>query len=446
MTAPVPVKLLVVFAAAFAVSMATYPSLQVAEAYYCTGMDIRGYCYYGYVAPNSYKYGCPIVITGYKPDGTSCGSFGCYGCNGYRCSSCGWNYYGICQGGSCVTPSVTTSVSHSPASPSSSDNVTFTATAGANLGSISSVGIVVDGSSIGTCASSPCAKTGGPYGAGTHTYYSSASSQYTSKSSATGSFNIVNVCNVNNVCESNETLSCQDCLDSSEFSMGIDPAAGVANKGDVKTVNVSVNVTGTGYAQLQATGLPAGTTASFSPASCGSTCYSNASINTTASTPDGSSIVTIKAVSGGVEKAAAYNLTVLASGIPATCGAPTTCDSGETQSNCASDCFTTTSMPSPVSPGQIVAIIVEFNDFRYLANGKVSLDLRFDSVSGTAWNSANGCSIGGVKLGPTNSGGTVAWPSGTTSENGHFEITTLCTIPSSISNGAHTLFATPTIY
>jgi hypothetical protein len=165
---------------------------------------------------------------------------------------------------------------------------------------------------------------------------------------------------------------------------------------------------------------------------------------TTALTPVASTLITVKATSGSIVKSTTYNLTVLPSSGIATCG-NSVCESPETQSSCASDCFTTANMPSPVSPGQIVTIIIEFRDFRYLANGKVSLDLRFDSISGVAWNAANGCSIGGVKLGPTSGGGVIAWPSGTTSENGHFKITALCTIPSSISSGAHTLFATPII-
>jgi hypothetical protein len=101
-------------------------------------------------------------------------------------------------------------------------------------------------------------------------------------------------------------------------------------------------------------------------------------------------------------------------------------------------------MPSSVSPGEVVSVSVEFRDFRYLANGKVKIDLSIDGT--TTWNVTNGCSIGGIKMGPSSGGGAIQWPSGTISENGHFKITALCTIPNSISSGSHTLFATPTIF
>ena len=65
------------------------------------------------------------------------------------------------------------SVSHSPASPTTADKVTFTATASDNVGVTSSI-INVDGANITTCASSPCSYTGGPYAASTHTYYATA--------------------------------------------------------------------------------------------------------------------------------------------------------------------------------------------------------------------------------------------------------------------------------
>jgi hypothetical protein len=238
------------------------------------------------------------------------------------------------------------------------------------------------------------------------------------------------------------------CPISGDFSIALDPSKGIANKGDIRFVNVTIGQLGGAFASvsLSASGLPANASVTFSPTNCISPCYSNLSISTSAFSPEGQYNISVSGSSLSATKVLVYNLTVLPSGTPATCGAPTTCDAGETQSNCASDCFTTASMPSPVSPGQIVTVSVEFHDFRYLANGKVSLDLRFDSKTGTAWNVANGCNIGGVKLGPVSENGAIAWPSGTISEDGHFKITTLCTIPSSISSGPHILFATPTIY
>lgn len=252
-------------------------------------------------------------------------------------------------------------------------------------------------------------------------------------------------CDKDGICEAGEAGVCPvDCPAS--FALALDPDRVVAEKGDSKTVNATLTLSSgaTSPVALSISGVPAGTTSALSQASCSPSCYSNLTVNTSSSTPEGSHNITVTGVSGLVTKAAYYNLTVLPSGVPATCGAPTTCDPGETQSNCAADCFTTATMPSPVTPGEIVSITVEFEDFRYLANGKVKIDLSIDGT--TTWNSANGCNIGGMKMGPTNANGATAWPSGTTSEDGHFEVTALCTVPSSIGAGAHTLFATPTIY
>jgi hypothetical protein len=97
-----------------------------------------------------------------------------------------------------------------------------------------------------------------------------------------------------------------------------------------------------------------------------------------------------------------------------------------------------------VTPGEIVAVSVEFRDFRYIAGDNVKINLNLDGT--TAWSAANGCSFGGVKLGLSSAGGATAWPSGTISQDGYFKILTMCTIPSGLSAGSHTLVATPTIY
>lgn len=245
---------------------------------------------------------------------------------------------------------------------------------------------------------------------------------------------------VNNVCSSGLCVSgtCSD------FSLSIDPTAGSANKGDSKSINATVTqITGSPTVTFSATGLPTGASASFSPTSCAPNCYSNATITTSASTPTGSHSVSVRATTGSLVKTSTYTLTVLQDAPIATCG-NSVCESPETQTTCSSDCVTNTTIPSPVSPSDTVTIGVEFYDFRYAAGGKVKIDLSIDGT--TAWNPTNGCFFGGQKLAATAGNGAIAWPVGTVSESGHFKIVTTCTLPSTISAGAHTLIATPTIY
>jgi Concanavalin A-like lectin/glucanases superfamily len=58
------------------------------------------------------------------------------------------------------------------------------------------------------------------------------------------------------------------------------------------------------------TGLPAGTTAGFSPASCGPTCSATITINASGSAPPGSSTITVTATGGEIVKTTAFGLTV----------------------------------------------------------------------------------------------------------------------------------------
>ena len=99
-------------------------------------------------------------------------------------------------GGSGDTTPPAASASHSPQTPSSSQTVTFSASATDIVG-LSSIEIFVDGSSIGTCAVSGtlanCAKSGGPYSPenSSHTYYATATDgQGLTGSSPTGIFTV----------------------------------------------------------------------------------------------------------------------------------------------------------------------------------------------------------------------------------------------------------------
>lgn len=89
----------------------------------------------------------------------------------------------------------TVSVSHSPLDPTSSQAVTFTASASDNAG-LSSIEVFVDGASIGSCAvsglSANCVKSAGPYTSGTsHTYYAQAKDAAgLTTTSSSGSFTV----------------------------------------------------------------------------------------------------------------------------------------------------------------------------------------------------------------------------------------------------------------
>ena len=284
-----------------------------------------------------------------------------------------------------------------------------------------------------------------------------------------------------------------------DFTVSLDPTSGIANKGDTKTTTATITKT-TGTAQsvsFSTNGLPIKTRDSFSPTSCSpnTVCTTDASIILSRDTPNGAHSIGIVGTAGGVTRSSTYSLTVLQGDVNATCGnlicetgetsltcagdcdasctnngvcslrEPTTCSdcssitvdaalggcgnsvcaSPETQKTCSTDCKTTTTIPSPVTPGEVVSITVEFYDFRYTTNGKVKIDMTINP-DGTAWTPANGCFFGGQKMGPTAGTGVIAWPAGTISESGHFKITTTCTMPSTITAGAKTLVATPTIY
>ncbi len=88
------------------------------------------------------------------------------------------------------------SVFHSPINPTSSQTVTFTASATDNDVGLSSIQIFVNGASIGSCtvsgSSANCIKSGGPYADGsTTTYYATATNMLGQiATSSTGSFSI----------------------------------------------------------------------------------------------------------------------------------------------------------------------------------------------------------------------------------------------------------------
>ncbi|MDG6982739.1 MAG: hypothetical protein JRM74_04720 [Nitrososphaerota archaeon] len=96
------------------------------------------------------------------------------------------------------------------------------------------------------------------------------------------------------------------------FDISSSPASGSVKPGLSVSATVSLTLkSGTAVpVTLSATGLPAGATASFSPASCSPSCSSAMTIATSVSTPPGVYTVTVTGSGGGVANSTHYALTV----------------------------------------------------------------------------------------------------------------------------------------
>jgi Zn-dependent metalloprotease len=103
---------------------------------------------------------------------------------------------------------------------------------------------------------------------------------------------------------------------SNDFSLAVSPATGAANPGSSVTTTVATTLTG-GSAQtvaLSASGLPAGATASFNPASVTAGGTSQLTITTGAATPAGTSTITVTGTGTSGTHTATFSLTVNGSG------------------------------------------------------------------------------------------------------------------------------------
>ncbi|WP_243639364.1 M4 family metallopeptidase [Streptacidiphilus pinicola] len=104
----------------------------------------------------------------------------------------------------------------------------------------------------------------------------------------------------------------------SDFSMAVSPSSGTVSPGGSLTTTVSTTLTN-GTAQtvnLSASGLPAGATASFNPASIAAGGTSQLTITTAASTPAGASTVTITGAGASTTRTTTFALTVGGTGGP----------------------------------------------------------------------------------------------------------------------------------
>ncbi|WP_208630466.1 M4 family metallopeptidase [Amycolatopsis kentuckyensis] len=107
-----------------------------------------------------------------------------------------------------------------------------------------------------------------------------------------------------------------------DFSVALNPASGSVQPGASATTTISTAIT-SGAAQsitLSASGLPAGATATFSPATISSGGSSTLTIATTSSTPTGTFPITITADGASTDHTASYSLSV---GTTGSCAAVT---------------------------------------------------------------------------------------------------------------------------
>jgi Chitobiase/beta-hexosaminidase C-terminal domain/Family of unknown function (DUF6298)/Putative collagen-binding domain of a collagenase len=96
-----------------------------------------------------------------------------------------------------------------------------------------------------------------------------------------------------------------------DFSLGNSGNKSVtAGSSVTNTISATLTSGSTQAVTFSASGLPAGATASFSSTSCGPTCSSTLTINTTSSTPAGIFPITVTAAGGGVTKTTNFSLTV----------------------------------------------------------------------------------------------------------------------------------------
>ncbi|KZB82343.1 M28 family peptidase [Amycolatopsis regifaucium] len=102
-----------------------------------------------------------------------------------------------------------------------------------------------------------------------------------------------------------------------DFSLALSPSSGTVQAGQSATVTVNTTTTsGTAQAvSLSASGLPAGATATFNPASVQSGGSSTLTIATSASTPNGTSTITVTGDGASVDRTAQYTLTVGTGGV-----------------------------------------------------------------------------------------------------------------------------------
>ncbi len=143
-----------------------------------------------------------------------------------------------------------------------------------------------------------------------------------------------------------------------DFSLSASPVSQSVTAGNSVTYTAGLIVLNgfTGSVALNATGLPAGATAGFSPASISGSGSSTLTVSTAASTPAGSSTLTITGTSGGIAHSVTVTLVVNKGGgcVTATQGGPWQNSSFASQNGTFSAQFDAT--PSAININSVVAL------------------------------------------------------------------------------------------
>lgn len=201
---------------------------------------------------------------------------------------------------SCIGP-FTMSVSPASRNIAPGASTTYTVTVTARAGFTSPVSLAVSGLPTGATASfSPSSLPGG--GTSTLTVTTSASSPLgTSTLTVTGTGG-----------GHQATATASLTLARPDFSVSASPSSRTLNPGQTTTYTVDIGSLGgfAGTVGLTVTGVPAGTTASFSPSSVAAPGTSTLTVTTSSATPQGTHTLTITGSSGGVQHAVTVTLIV----------------------------------------------------------------------------------------------------------------------------------------
>ena len=103
-----------------------------------------------------------------------------------------------------------------------------------------------------------------------------------------------------------------------DLFLSINPPSGSVLRGNAISATVDASLLSgiSSQSNFSISNLPENTSADFSPISCNPTCSSLMTIITTGATPSGVSVLTVKVISGSLEKTVNYTLTVVGQTVP----------------------------------------------------------------------------------------------------------------------------------